>query len=100
MLLLGALPEGAGGDLLFPLLEEGDGKQVRMMKACTQNTVRNADRYSMSPEGLVLFPQVPLSPGRALVWPTTDREGRPEARAARQALPLQSAATKYVAMTL
>ncbi|CAE7547687.1 unnamed protein product [Symbiodinium sp. CCMP2592] len=70
MLQLGALPDGAGGDLLFPLLEEGGGKQVA------------------------------LQPGSALVWPTIDRDGHPEKRAARQALPLQLDATKYVAMTL
>ncbi|CAE7238876.1 unnamed protein product, partial [Symbiodinium necroappetens] len=68
MLQLGALPDGAGGDLLFPLLEEGRGKQVA------------------------------LQPGSALVWPTTDRDGQPDKRAARKALPLQTAATKYVAM--
>ncbi|CAE7360981.1 unnamed protein product [Symbiodinium sp. CCMP2456] len=68
MLQLGALPHGAGGDLLFPLLEEGRGKQVA------------------------------LQPGSALVWPTTDRDGQPEKRAARKALQLQTAATKYVAM--
>ncbi|CAE7664980.1 unnamed protein product [Symbiodinium microadriaticum] len=70
MLQLGALPDGAGGDLLFPLLEEGRGKQVA------------------------------LQPGSALVWPTTDRDGQPDKRAARKALPLQTAATKYVAMIM
>ena len=34
------------------------------------------------------------------MWPTTARDGHPEKRAARKALPLKTASTKYVAMTL
>ena len=101
MLQLGALPDGAGGDLLFPLLEEGRGKQVgSCWTRKPPNLVTMPLRSSTQCHDSGTSDQVALQPGSALVWPTTDRDGQPDKRAARKALPLQTAATKYVAMTL